>query len=86
MAKTLIGILGLQDRESEYISFVEDRHFNDLRYTIDCHKLKELGWVEEKTWEEGLRETVQWYQRYTSRYHDIEEALKAHPRAGLGSR
>jgi UDP-glucose 4,6-dehydratase len=40
-------------------------------------------WVEEKEWDAGLRETVAWYQRYTSRYADIEEALKAHPRAGL---
>jgi len=83
VAKKLIDILGLKGRESEFLSFVEDRHFNDLRYTIDTHKVKDLGWVEEKEWDAGLRETVAWYQRYTSRYADIEEALKAHPRAGL---
>lgn len=86
VAKKLIDILGLKKKESEYISFVEDRHFNDLRYTIDTKKIKDMGWVEEKSWEEGLRETVQWYQRYTSRYPDIEEALKAHPRAGMDNR
>ena len=53
------------------------------RYTIDTKKLKDLGWVEEKTWDEGLKETVEWYRQYTSRYPDIEEALKAHPRAGM---
>jgi len=53
------------------------------RYTIDTEKLKELGWVEEKTWEKGLRETVQWYRKHTNRYPDIGEALKAHPREGL---
>lgn len=81
VAKKLIEIMGL--KSDECITFVEDRHFNDLRYTIDTEKLKELGWVEEKTWEKGLRETVQWYRKHTNRYPDIEEALKAHPRAGL---
>jgi UDP-glucose 4,6-dehydratase len=30
-AKKLIDIFGLKDRESEFIDFVEDRPFNDLR-------------------------------------------------------
>jgi dTDP-D-glucose 4,6-dehydratase len=85
VAKKLIDILGLKDKEEALITFVEDRHFNDLRYTIDTTKLKALGWVEEKEWEQGLKDTVEWYKKYSSRYGDFESALVAHPRAGLNA-
>jgi len=32
------------------------------------------------TWDEGLKLTVDWYKKYTSRYGNIENALVAHPR------
>jgi len=78
VAKELIKILGKD--EEEMITFVPDRKFNDLRYTIDSTKLHELGWEEEMSWEEGLAKTVNWYKMYTSRYGNIDRALVAHPR------
>jgi len=62
------------------ITFVPDRKFNDLRYTINSSKLHELGWEEEMPWEEGLAKNVNWYKMRTSRYGNIERALVAHPR------
>ena len=82
VAKDIIRALGMQDRESSLLTFVEDRHFNDLRYTIDSSKLEALGWVERTTWAEGLQKTVDWYKMHTSRFGDIESALVAHPRQG----
>jgi len=82
VAKEIIRALGMQDREASLLTFVEDRHFNDLRYTIDSSKLQKLGWVERTTWAEGLRKTVDWYKMHTSRFGDIESALVAHPRQG----
>jgi dTDP-glucose 4,6-dehydratase len=44
------------------ITFVKDRPGHDLRYAIDCTKIeRELGWVPKKTFEGGIRETIQWY-------------------------
>lgn len=44
------------------ISFVKDRPGHDRRYAIDATKIKkELGWVPAHTFEQGIRETVQWY-------------------------
>lgn len=43
------------------ITRVADRPFNDYRYHIDCVLLEELGWREQKDFEEGLNETVNWY-------------------------
>lgn len=82
VAKAIIGALGMSDREGSLISFVEDRHFNDLRYTIDSSKLQALGWEERTSWEEGLRKTVEWYKLHTGRFGNIESALVAHPRQG----
>jgi len=80
VAKTLLKIFGLEKEEDKYITYVPDRKFNDLRYTIDSSKVHELGWVEKMSWEEGLAETVEWYRKYTSRYGNIDAALVAHPR------
>jgi len=80
VAKTLIKILGKEKEEDEYITYVPDRKFNDLRYTINSSKLHELGWRELMPWEEGLRTTVEWYKNNTSRYGNIDQALVAHPR------
>lgn len=50
-----------QDLE-KLILFVKDRPGHDLRYAIDCSKIKnELGWSPKRTFSEGLNETVEWY-------------------------
>jgi len=44
------------------ISFVKDRPGHDRRYAIDCGKIKkELGWKQSVDFEEGLKQTVDWY-------------------------
>ncbi|PWU16739.1 MAG: dTDP-glucose 4,6-dehydratase [Verrucomicrobia bacterium] len=44
------------------ITFVKDRPGHDRRYAIDASKIKkELGWTPAHKFEQGLRETVQWY-------------------------
>lgn len=44
------------------ITFVKDRPGHDQRYAVDASKAhRELGWTPSKTFEEGLRATVEWY-------------------------
>jgi dTDP-glucose 4,6-dehydratase len=46
----------------ELIRFVEDRPGHDHRYAIDPTRIEdELGWKPARSFEEGLRQTVQWY-------------------------
>lgn len=44
------------------ITFVKDRPGHDHRYAIDCSRIEaELGWTPERTFDEGLADTVRWY-------------------------
>ena len=45
------------------IQYVTDRLGHDLRYAIDPTKIsKELKWMPETGFEDGLKRTIQWYQ------------------------
>ncbi len=49
-------------KSEELITFVKDRPGHDRRYAIDAGKIRrELGWVPEHSFEDGLRSTIQWY-------------------------
>jgi dTDP-glucose 4,6-dehydratase len=49
-------------RMRSLITFVKDRPGHDLRYAIDASKAhRELGWKPNKTFQEGIAQTVQWY-------------------------
>ena len=82
VARQIIEQMGMADRESELLTFVEDRAFNDLRYTVDSSKLAELGWREMEPWETGIKKTIEWYKLHSDRYGNIDQALVAHPRIG----
>jgi dTDP-glucose 4,6-dehydratase len=41
---------------------VPDRPGHDRRYSLDTAKLQALGWSPKKSFEDGLRETVEWYR------------------------
>jgi dTDP-glucose 4,6-dehydratase len=46
----------------QLITFVKDRAGHDMRYAIDCSKLKnELNWKQNVNFAEGLEKTVDWY-------------------------
>ncbi|PON69420.1 NAD(P)-binding domain containing protein [Parasponia andersonii] len=63
-----------------HIKFVENRPFNDQRYFLDDEKLKNLGWSERTTWEEGLKKTTEWYVKNPDWWGDVSGALLPHPR------
>ena len=47
----------------EKIEHVVDRKGHDKRYAIDSSKIKEeLGWQPEHTFEDAMKETVEWYK------------------------
>ena len=70
VVKTILKQMG---KSEELIEFVEDRKGHDLRYAIDSKKIeKELGWDRTYTFEEGIKETVDWYLNNTEWIENIE--------------
>ena len=55
-------ILALTDADRSLLRRVADREGHDRRYSLDTTKLRELGWRPQTPFEDGLRETVQWYR------------------------
>ncbi len=50
------------DSYKDFIDFVEDRPGHDKRYSIDPTKINnQLGWQGNIDFEEGLKNTIQWY-------------------------
>lgn len=44
------------------ITYVTDRKGHDMRYAIDPAKIhRELGWLPETKFEDGIKKTIQWY-------------------------
>ncbi len=55
-------ILELAGGDDSLIRHVEDRPGHDRRYSLNTDKLRGLGWASERTFHEGLADTVEWYR------------------------
>lgn len=54
------------------IVHVEDRKGHDRRYAIDPAKIhRELGWLPETKFEDGIKKTVKWYLEHKKWWQDI---------------
>ncbi|MFH1403052.1 MAG: dTDP-glucose 4,6-dehydratase [Candidatus Altiarchaeota archaeon] len=56
-------ILELMEHDESRIEYVEDRLGHDQRYSLNTNKTKKLGWKPEKDFNQGLKETVEWYRK-----------------------
>ena len=56
-------ILEIMGKPGSMISYVKDRPGHDRRYSIDCTKLKSLGWSPKYDFESALEQTISWYQQ-----------------------
>jgi dTDP-glucose 4,6-dehydratase len=55
----LLALLGAGE---EMVEYVEDRLGHDRRYSVDIDKVTALGWRKQRTLDEALEETVDWYR------------------------
>ena len=74
-------VLGIMGKSNDLIEFVEDRPGHDQRYSLDSSKIKnELGWSTKINFEEGIRKTIEWYEKNFSYYESVSnEILKSTP-------
>ena len=68
IVKAILRSLG---KPESLITYVKDRPAHDRRYAIDNTKITtELGWSPSYTFEEGLEETIRWYEEREIRSKD----------------
>ncbi|MCP9226060.1 dTDP-glucose 4,6-dehydratase [Bacillus mycoides] len=67
-------IIKLLGKTKKNIEFVTDRLGHDRRYAIDAQKMKnEFEWEPKYTFEQGLKETVEWYKNNVDWWKPLKE-------------
>ncbi|MGW5951915.1 dTDP-glucose 4,6-dehydratase [Bacillus mycoides] len=67
-------IIKLLGKTKTDIEFVTDRLGHDRRYAIDAQKMKnEFEWEPRYTFEQGLKETVEWYKNNVDWWKPLKE-------------
>jgi dTDP-glucose 4,6-dehydratase len=57
-------LLQAMSKPETLLSYVKDRPGHDRRYALNCEKIqRELGWQPAISLEQGLRQTIEWYQQ-----------------------
>jgi dTDP-glucose 4,6-dehydratase len=56
------AVLDLLGKPMTLVRRVEDRAGHDRRYSVDCSRLRALGWEPGHSFEDALRATVDWYR------------------------
>jgi dTDP-glucose 4,6-dehydratase len=75
IAQKVLQIMGEAEDKIEY---VKDRPGHDRRYAVDWTKIhNELGWQPEHSFEEWLKETVQWYKANESWWRPLKEKAES---------
>jgi dTDP-glucose 4,6-dehydratase len=55
-------VLQVLKKPYNLIKFVNDRPGHDFRYSIDCSKLRAIADIEYTDFNDGLKETIEWYK------------------------
>ena len=67
-------VLELTGKPSSLKKIVPDRPGHDRRYLLDASKIRdELGWTSSRGWDEGLAETVAWYEANRDWWQPLKE-------------
>jgi dTDP-glucose 4,6-dehydratase len=55
-------LLALLGKDESSVDYVEDRKGHDRRYSVDIAKVTALGWKRQRSLDEALEATVDWYR------------------------
>jgi dTDP-glucose 4,6-dehydratase len=55
-------LLALLGKDESSVDYVADRLGHDRRYSVDIAKITALGWAKQRTLDEALEDTVDWYR------------------------
>jgi dTDP-glucose 4,6-dehydratase len=77
LAKNILELLKPDETLDDWLTYIEDRNFNDKRYWIESAPLAALGWKQMWNLERGLRETVKWYQEVNTHTYWVSDKKRA---------
>jgi dTDP-glucose 4,6-dehydratase len=63
-------------KDESSIEFVPDRLGHDFRYSLDCSKIRALGWKPRFDFKSAIRETVEWYKGNEVWWKPLKERLR----------
>jgi dTDP-glucose 4,6-dehydratase len=73
LTKKILSIMGYGE---EMIEYVDDRPGHDFRYAMDFSKAKnELGWQPRIDFDDGLRQTVEWYKENENWWRELKQRI-----------
>jgi len=55
-------LLAELNKNDSFIDYVKDRPGHDRRYAIDATKLRVLGWSPKMNFNDGIKQTIEWYK------------------------
>ncbi len=75
LIETILELMGKNRNDYDHVS---DRAGHDMRYAIDASKLmNELGWKPKYSFDEGLKQTIDWYTENTDWWKPQKAATEA---------
>ena len=55
-------VLEVLNKPKSLIEFVMDRPGHDFRYSLNCEKIRDLGWMPRYMFKKAMEETIRWYK------------------------
>ncbi|MBU0536212.1 MAG: dTDP-glucose 4,6-dehydratase [Nanoarchaeota archaeon] len=68
-------LLKAMNKDDSSIEFVQDRLGHDFRYSLDCNKIKALGWKPRFDFDMALKETIDWYTSNKNWWKPLKQVL-----------
>lgn len=72
-------LVELCGRDESAVEYVPDRPGHDRRYSLDCTKLRTLGWVPRRELTAGLEQTVEWYRTNRAWWEALKNRVSQRP-------
>lgn len=70
IAKLLLNNFGFKN---DKLTFIKDRPGHDRRYAVNWSKIEKLGWKPERSFDEWLVKTIDWYRENVWWWRDIKK-------------
>lgn len=70
------AILREMGKDESSIEFVKDRLGHDFRYSLDCSRMRKLGWKPRHDFSSAIKETVSWYRKNEKLWKPLKDALR----------